>query len=649
MKELYVALGLGLALVVGGCERLPCSRGTVFVELNYGNRLGADRVIVVLRTVEEKATPPPLDFSGTGSDPFDRGVSLLESDEGAPLNGGAVSVAPVTALVGDGGTDDQGTGDDGGFSGGLRDAGIFNSVDAYSPPLDETLVGLRQFAPSPRQDSVEFVVGGEGSRATYRKGVRLIVHVDAFRGDTLVGGGEVPLTLAPGCTLVAAQVESNGLTGVDTNPGGTIDRDSGNVGDGGFGYLPDLTAPPPLILFYLEQRYLMAGTCDVALQATPNATHTFDTDTGRLDGAPLPSGCVFATQVETPRQVEVDPFEVAVLAVRNLTIARGAVLRVQGSRTLGLLASQNLLVDGTLDGSAHGRISGPGGLTAGVGVGRFGLQLSGGFEPVIPYQELSGAHCGGGGGAHYTGGADGTGCYFRDTQLFGGLGGRAYYKWDFRNTVPVRGGTAGGRGGISLPYDRVFDDCGAGGGGGGGLQLAANVLFRVGPQGRVLANGGGGLTGCAMYPASTNRGGGGGGGGAGGGIYVEATALLVESGGVLAANGGGGGGGSNPPPDNDGTDGEDGQASTVPAKGGSGGRPTANTEDFEDLRVILQAGPGGNGASRDTPESTSVPEVLNNTGGGGGGLGVIILRAWMLNLSPESVISPRPRKIVYTY
>ncbi|HEX2572150.1 MAG TPA: hypothetical protein VH877_21580 [Polyangia bacterium] len=638
MKGLYVLLGVGLALGAGGCERLPCTRGAVFVEMTYGQGLGADRVIVVLRTVEERPDPQPLDFSGTGSDPLDRGVSL------PPENAESAGAAALTAAVGDGGPEDQGVGD-----GGAADAdlgrGVFNSVDAYSPPLDVSQVGIRQFAPSPRKDGIEFLLTGAASRGGYREGVHLIVHVDAYRGDTLVGGGEVPLTLAPGCTLVEMTVAPNGLTDVGTNPGGTVDRDAGNFADGGFGYLPDLTAPPPLILFYVPQRYLTAGTCDVTLGAAPTATHTFNTDTGLLDGAPLPSGCVFAAEEETPRQPYAESFEVAVLAVRNWTIAEGAVLQVQGSKPLVLLAAQDLLIDGTLDGSAHGRVAGPGGMTGGFGVGGSGLYIDGGYEPIPPYDSLPGGHCGGGGGAHVSSGAPGTGCYFGATQLPGGREGIFYYTVDRRNPLPIQGGTAGGRGGISPPYDRVVDVCGAGGGGGGGIQLAANRIFRVGAQGKVLANGGGGLTGCTGYPNSSNAGGGGGGGGAGGGIYVEASTLIVESGGVLAANGGGGGGGSNP--SLAGTDGQDGLASTAPAEGGRAGAVTTNGSDY--IPVVLYAGPGGKGASREAVAATTAPDVLNNTGGGGGGLGVIILRAWMLQLSSDSVISPKPLKVVYTY
>jgi hypothetical protein len=644
MKTLYVLLGLALVLGAGGCERLPCRRGTVLVELRYGKGLGADKIVVVVRKVEERKPPTPLDFSGTGSEPIDRGVSLVEDGDGRTANGGAANA--VTALVEDGGTGDQGVGTGEPLDGGIREGGIFNSIDANTgPPIDVLLVGIRQFAPAPRLDQIEFPVTGEGER--YEEGVRLIVHVDAFRGETLVGGGEVPLTLAPGCTFVESTVESNGLTDVGTNPGGTVDHDAGNLADGGFGYLPDLTAPPPLLLFYVHQSYLTAGTCDVTLTATPSAAHTFNTDSGLLDGARLPAGCVFVTEVEAPRQYGLDSFQVGLLAVRNLTIAQGAVLRVQGSKPLVLIAAQDLLVDGTLDGSGHGRVAGPGGLSVGEGVGLSGTYIDGDREPIIPYYELPGAHSSGGGGAHVSPGAPGTGCFYRQTQRPGGVGGKAYYYWDYRNPIPVRGGTAGGRGGISPPFDRVFEPCGAGGGGGGGLQLAANRLFRVGSQGKVLANGGGGLAGCVSYPNSGNYGGGGGGGGAGGGIYVEASTLVVERGGVVAANGGGGGGGSNPYLA--GQDGEDGQASTAPAKGGTGGAETMNTYDYEDIQVVLRAGPGGNGASREATEATSAPEVVNNTGGGGGGLGMIILRAWMMHVDPESVISPRHRRIIYTY
>ncbi len=93
-------------------------------------------------------------------------------------------------------------------------------------------------------------------------------------------------------------------------------------------------------------------------------------------------------------------------------------------------------------------------------------------------------------------------------------------------------GGAGGGGGGDLSHDGVLlsptfveDSRGGGGGGGGGcLVIAAQTLIRVGPAGRIAANGGHG--GGGEWVGSSARGAGGGGGS--GGLVILATLGTLE-------------------------------------------------------------------------------------------------------------------------
>ena len=117
-----------------------------------------------------------------------------------------------------------------------------------------------------------------------------------------------------------------------------------------------------------------------------------------------------------------------------------------------------------------------------------------------------------------------------------------------------RGGQGGGAGGDAfyLPSGQFpptslvnsHTDKGAGGGGGGGLAILDTKRFKMGPGGRILADGGNGAAGENTF--FTNHVGGGSGGGSGGMILIQALRfdLSNASAGSLRAIGGEGGPGA---------------------------------------------------------------------------------------------------------
>lgn len=119
-------------------------------------------------------------------------------------------------------------------------------------------------------------------------------------------------------------------------------------------------------------------------------------------------------------------------------------------------------------------------------------------------------------------------------------------------TAP-RAGQGGGAGGDAVRADTfppglfIFSDQdkGAAGGGGGGLGILQARVIRVGPEGRILADGGDG--GAGENTLYINRIGGGGAGGSGGMLVLQARTIDLGAAGpeALRARGGAGGAGAN--------------------------------------------------------------------------------------------------------
>jgi hypothetical protein len=250
------------------------------------------------------------------------------------------------------------------------------------------------------------------------------------------------------------------------------------------------------------------------------------------DSPVLSNGCGVTASITV--QAQADGSSVAVLAVRDLTVAVGSTLRLVGARPVVLAVLGDARIEGTIDASAQAATPGAGGdVACGTSLGLDGsghISLGGG---------------GGGGGGYGTpGGAGGTGDGAR-----AGSGGAPRGN---ESLVPLVGGCGGGIGG----------GCSARAAGGGAVQLSAGGQVNV--LGAILAHGAAGITGCGSE-------GGGSGGGSGGAVFIEARSITAVPL-ALAANGGRGG-------DSSGRGGEGATAPTITgfpgeshfANGGGGG------------------------------------------------------------------------------
>lgn len=262
-------------------------------------------------------------------------------------------------------------------------------------------------------------------------------------------------------------------------------------------------------------------------------------------------------------------------------------LRVHGANAFGIAAEHGITLDGLVDLTDAGAGARPDNKCVGQ-VGQPGSNHS---------------NHGGGGGGGALNGAGGDGMNSTTTMATGGTGGSSI--------APVHDGLLGGCDGGKGADGGSGGSGGEAGDGGGAILLATADTLALTANGVINAGGGGGHAG--------KDNGGAGGGGSGGMIVIEASVL--QNAGAIAANGGGGGeGGDNV----QGMRGQNGQASTARALGGSG---TTNS-----------GGAGALGGADTTPNGDDDNLVQANGGGGGGGGGagfVMIGRA-----TANGVISP---------
>ena len=287
-----------------------------------------------------------------------------------------------------------------------------------------------------------------------------------------------------------------------------------------------------------------SNACTPSTPATLSGSHTFDTDTGMLDGVP---------------EVHWDA-ATATWYVSGLDLQAGAVLTVVGSNPMIIDVASDATIAGTLDVAGQpgerpgdcgiagaGGMPGPGGYAGGSGGGVGGSGTEDGSSGASPAgttpatggisstaTDLLWGGAGGGGGGHSVGGApgmEGPGCS-------GGTGGSMY-----ASLPPLVGG--GGGGGGSVEKDgplggglHVDDEAGSGGGGGGGaIALMATGTITV--TGLIDAGGGdGGLEGLVCPKVGGF--GGFGGGGAGGAIHLTAPAVTAPLATLNVAGGAGG-------------------------------------------------------------------------------------------------------------
>jgi hypothetical protein len=246
---------------------------------------------------------------------------------------------------------------------------------------------------------------------------------------------------------------------------------------------------------------------DLILASGP---HTIDTDTGDIDAAP---------------SAGYDPVT-GYFNFNNIDIQAGAVVTVQGTQPLAMLALGDILVDGDLiaDGNpgvastgcnspgGAGGLGGPGGFDGGEGGGNQRLDGLPGLGPGAGNPGITDSS-GGGGAGHSAQGTPGGGAH-------GGAGGPTYAV-----LLPTLAGGSGG-GGASGDDDGSpgsGDDGGGGGGGGGGaILLSANGTATV--NGTISAQGGdGGQSGCSGNSGD-------GGGASGGYIAVLAPSMPAVTG-----------------------------------------------------------------------------------------------------------------------
>ncbi|MFN0250450.1 MAG: hypothetical protein ACKV2T_26455 [Kofleriaceae bacterium] len=256
-----------------------------------------------------------------------------------------------------------------------------------------------------------------------------------------------------------------------------------------------------------------------ALDDAANATElvlvgeaTIDTDAGTITdtiGAKSP-----LTQTLTSSPVPVFVVIAKSIATNKITVT--------GSRALALVADGIIAIDGHIAVDAKSDVAGPGAMLDEVGC-RGGNSAQG----------TSGSPGAGGGGFGSAGGAGGSG---GKPAVAGATGGAVSGNLEL---APLRGGCPGGHpGGRTLDTNANASDPGAGG---GAIQIVSNTSIRLGADGFISANGGGGKgSSTPVFCVSDGPCGDGEGGGSGGGILLEAPVVEMAGTSGLTANGGAG-------------------------------------------------------------------------------------------------------------
>lgn len=367
---------------------------------------------------------------------------------------------------------------------------------------------------------------------------------------------------------------------------------------------PDTTpidAPPDVVLSDAPCSFsTQFDTCvfmpTVALE--PGTLSTYNTDTHVLSD----NGTTFET-LGPDRQADVigKSGVINVLLVTTFELRANRTFRVIGSKPFGIVASEDIIIDGLLDASST-RV-----LTVIVdGAGSLDAAACGTATPTDPGAHDGGAG-GGGGGAFQGAGGFGQEGDDDGANHAGALGGIAV------QSLPPgpRGGCPGGKGGSN---GQGLSD---GGRGGGAIYLVAADMIFVKAMGKVAAGGAGGEGGRTLE-------GGGAGGGSGGMILVEADRVKID--GLLAANGGAGGGGAG----GVGAGGDGGNAFVSSTMAAGGGVPSL---------------PGGAGEAGSVGNNLNGVDNDNQTpngggGGGGGGAGVISVKSPNQDLAGGAKFSP---------
>jgi hypothetical protein len=360
------------------------------------------------------------------------------------------------------------------------------------------------------------------------------------------------------------------------------------------------TPPPPDLSPVFTPSHVPAGSYKPAASDLTDVTE-IDTKSLKIrvnGGAAqdVPAGVTFVNEGAN----------LAVLSVGAWTVNQE--LRVVGDRGLVVVAAKAVTVAAPLHADAQREVPGPGGSAASAGSGQ-----GADGEKVGTYGDTGGS--GAGFGTDGAQGGDVTGV----NGMNGKSGGSSYGD-------PIATFSAGSGGGNGGEANKCPKPGSLGGGGGGSLQISSAISLTLAASGNITASGGGGRGGCVDGPAIFASGGGG--GGSGGEIFLEAPTIAVN--GILAANGGAGGGGATYTGTVAGFDGNDGQASGMPAQPTGPAAPT-----------MMPGNHGGaGGAINALPQKGGSVGVDLNAGGGGGAVGRIWLRTRGVPATSAGNISP---------
>lgn len=367
---------------------------------------------------------------------------------------------------------------------------------------------------------------------------------------------------APGCNAEARRcnVCEPELVSCGSN---TVER----CGADGMPLAPDAcdigcTDSPAPHCTYIQPNYAaLADVCDTPA-VTPalviDTTQTLDTNSDLVCNGGISSG-------------------VCIVRYGEITVNANRELTLVGNRAVALVADRGVTIDGSIDVSATGATSGPGG----------GVTISGNARDGT---------IGGGGAGFKTAGAPGG----SGTTTGGGAAGGAAGTSP-ADLVSLVGGPRTGIGGIlTMRVDA--------GGGGAITLIACRGTVLVSATGIIDAGGGGGDPGCDSVLGAQIMFYAGSGGGAGGNIVLQGAGVSVL--GSVFANGGGGGGGTGVN-DQCGAAGEGGtRSATIAARGGlpSAGGGAGGAGGRRGASPINGNGAGGSGPT---------------AGGGGGSTGFV--------------------------
>jgi hypothetical protein len=294
-----------------------------------------------------------------------------------------------------------------------------------------------------------------------------------------------------------------------------------------------------------------------------------------------------ATAITIPMFIA--PADLRVFVVRSLTI--NGTLTVTPTfaltRSVAIVATSDVVINGRVDLSADGHLAGPGGVPGGRDDENRPCEGAG--DQAQPPTPSPGA---GGAGASTPGGAGGAA-----STAAGRAGGAAATAIE-----PLLGGCQGG----SIYDNSAPATSPRGGGGGGGLQIASRTRISLTMAGAIDASGGGASAGFRNI--------GGAGGGAGGTVLLEAPQVVLDGSAVVISTKGGAGAGASGGTAS-GLPGADGGTSTLPAAGGTS--PVGS--------------PGGRGGSTGYTAEPGGDAQGGSVSGGGGGAAAGVVAIFTAN------------------